>query len=163
MADIKENQNLISSEGLKKLKDELEFLKTTRRKEVVDQIALARSYGDLSENAEYDDAKNEQAKLERDIAELEERIANAVVIEGKDVDTSYVNVGTIVKVTDLRTGKEKEFTIVGETEINYKENKISVSSPVGSALLGKKTKDVVKVHAPVGDYDMKIVKITRQR
>ena len=105
MADIKENQNLISSEGLKKLKDELEFLKTTRRKEVVDQIALARSYGDLSENAEYDDAKNEQAKLERDIAELEERIANAVVIEGKDVDTSYVNVGTIVKVTDLRTGK----------------------------------------------------------
>lgn len=163
MADIKENQNLISSEGLKKLKDELEFLKTTRRKEVVDQIALARSYGDLSENAEYDDAKNEQAKLERDIAELEERIANAVVIEGKDVDTSYVNVGTIVKVTDLRTGKEKEFTIVGETEINYKENKISVSSPVGSALLGKKAKDVVKVHAPIGDYDMKIVKITRQR
>lgn len=163
MSELKDNQNVVSAEGLRKLKEELEYLKNTRRQEVAEQIAVARSFGDLSENAEYDEAKNEQSKLESKIIEIENAIRNAVVIDEKDIKTDAVNVGAIVKVKDMTFDEELEYIIVGSSEINLAENKISATSPVGAALLGKKKNEKISIETPGGVVEMKILQIRRQK
>jgi transcription elongation factor GreA len=140
---------ILTPEGLEKLKAELEDLTTTKRREVAERIKDAREYGDISENSEYDDAKNEQAMLESRIAALEEKLRSATVVEAKDISTDVVGVGTSVKVKD-EAGKSVTYTIVGSTEANPAEKKLSNESPVGRALLGKGKGDTVSVQLPNG-------------
>ena len=151
---------ILTPEGLEKLKDELQELQTTRRREVAERIKEAREFGDISENSEYDDAKNEQMMLEQRIAQLEEKLRSAHVIDAKDVSTDVVGVGSIVHVKDEKTGKSQKFTIVGSAEANPAELKLSNESPVGRALLGGKRNDVVSVQVPRGPArKLKITKI----
>src|SRR5665811_1710002 len=151
---------ILTPEGLKKLKDELELLSTEKRKEVAQRIKEAREFGDISENAEYDDAKNEQALVEGRIAQLEERLRRATVIDEKDVDTDEVSFGSVVHVKDQKTGDSQKFQIVGSTEANPAEEKLSNESPIGKALLGHKRNDVVAVEVPRGPKKkLKITKI----
>ena len=151
---------ILTPEGLERLKDELQQLQTTRRREVAERIRDAREFGDISENAEYDDAKNEQMMLEQRIAQLEERLRSAQVISAKDVSTDSVQVGSVVSVKDEKTGKSVKYTIVGSAEANPKENKLSNESPVGRALIGHKRNDVVSVQVPRGPArKLKITKI----
>lgn len=153
-------QSVITPEGLEKLKQEIEELTTVKRREVAERIKEAREFGDISENAEYDDAKNEQALLEQRIAQLEERLRRATVVDGKDLDTDVVNVGSIVHVKDQKTGESKKFHIVGATEANPLENKVSNESPVGKALVGRKRNEIVEVEVPRGpNKELKITKI----
>lgn len=153
-------QSVITPEGLEKLKQEIEELTTVKRREVAARIKEAREFGDISENAEYDDAKNEQALLEQRIAQLEERLRRATVVDGKDLDTDEVNVGSIVHVKDQQTGESKKFFIVGATEANPLENKLSNESPIGKALVGRKQNEVVEVEVPRGpNKELKITKI----
>ena len=146
-------------EGFQKLKDEYEYLTKTRREEVKNAIAEARSFGDLSENSEYDEARNEQAKIEARIKELEELIQHAEVIDESQVDTKVVGLGSLVKVKkgDLTV----EYSIVGSNEANPFENKISDLSPVGHALIGKKKGDTVEVAAKSGVVKIKILEVSR--
>jgi transcription elongation factor GreA len=141
---------ILTSEGLEKLKDELTFLQTEKRREVAERIKEAREFGDISENSEYDDAKNEQAMLEQRIAQVEERLRSATVIEREDIDTSRVQVGNAVHVTDEGSGKEQVFTIVGSAEAQPSQGRLSNESPVGRALLGRRPDDVVEVPLPRG-------------
>ena len=141
---------ILTPEGLEKLKAELEDLTTNKRREVAERIKDAREYGDISENSEYDDAKNEQAMLEARILSLEEKLRSATVVEAKDITTDVVGVGTAVKVKDTESGKSVTYTIVGSTEANPAEKKLSNESPVGRALLGRKAKDKVTVQLPNG-------------
>jgi transcription elongation factor GreA len=141
---------ILTPEGLEKLKDELEELQTNRRREVAERIKEAREFGDISENSEYDDAKNEQMMLEQRIAQLEERLRSAQVIDAKELSTDTVQVGSIVSVKDEKTGKSQKFTIVGSAEANPAESKLSNESPVGRALIGHKRNDVVSVQVPRG-------------
>jgi transcription elongation factor GreA len=151
---------ILTPEGLEKLKDELEELQTVRRREVAERIKEAREFGDISENSEYDDAKNEQMMLEQRIARLEERLRSAQVVDAKDISTDSVQVGSTVSVKDEQTGKSQKFTIVGSAEANPSENKLSNESPVGRALLGHKRNDVVSVQVPRGpERKLKITKI----
>ena len=151
---------ILTPEGLEKLKEELDLLAGERRREVAERIKEAREFGDISENSEYDDAKNEQAMLEQRIAQLEEKLRSAQVIEAKDVSTDVVGIGSIVHVKDEKTGKSQKFTIVGSAEANPAENKLSNESPVGKALLGKKRGDLVSVPVPRGPQrKLKITKI----
>lgn len=150
-----------TQEGYNKLVEELEYLKGTRRNEVKEAIALARSFGDLSENAEYDEARNEQAKVEARIAELEKLIENAEVIDESLVDTSVVSVGSTVVVNNLTTGKEVEYTIVGSNEVDPINGKISDVCPIGIALSGKRSGDTVSVTTPRGTIELKIKSVTR--
>ena len=151
---------ILTPEGLERLKDELQELQTTRRREVAERIKEAREFGDISENSEYDDAKNEQMMLEQRIAQLEERLRSAQVISAKDVSTDSVQVGSVVSVKDEKTGKSVKYTIVGSAEANPKENKLSNESPVGRALIGHKRNDVVSVQVPRGPArKLKITKI----
>jgi transcription elongation factor GreA len=151
---------ILTPEGLEKLKDELEQLQTNRRREVAERIKEAREFGDISENSEYDDAKNEQMMLEQRIAQLEERLRSAQVIDAKDLSTETVQVGTVVHVKDEKTGESNTFTIVGSAEANPKERKLSNESPVGRALIGRKRNDVVSVQVPRGPArKLKITKI----
>ena len=151
---------ILTPEGLEKLKDELEQLQTNRRREVAERIKEAREFGDISENSEYDDAKNEQMMLEQRIAQLEERLRSAQVIDAKDLSTETVQVGTVVHVKDEKTGESNKFTIVGSAEANPKERKLSNESPVGRALIGRKRNDVVSVQVPRGlARKLKITKI----
>src|SRR6476659_5531211 len=153
-------QAVITPEGLEKLKEEIEFLSTAKRREVAERIKEAREFGDISENAEYDDAKNEQALLEGRIAQLEERLRRATVIDEKDVDTDEVSFGSVVHVKDQKTGDSQKFQIVGSTEANPAEHKLSNESPIGKALLGHKRNDVVSVEVPRGPKKkLKITKI----
>jgi transcription elongation factor GreA len=153
-------QSVITPEGLEKLKQEIEELTTVRRREVAARIKEAREFGDISENAEYDDAKNEQALLEQRIAQLEERLRRATVVDGKDLDTDEVHVGSIVHVKDQQTGESKKFHIVGATEANPLENKLSNESPIGKALIGRKRNEIVEVEVPRGpNKELKITKI----
>ena len=154
-------QIIVTEEGLKKLSEELEYLKTTKRKEVVEAIRVALSFGDLSENSEYDEAKNEQAKTEARIVELEESLKNVKVISESEVNTDKVNVGNRVKVYDEDFEEEIEYTIVGSTEADPLENKISDQSPIGVALIGKKVGDTADVHSPGGVIKMRILEITK--
>jgi transcription elongation factor GreA len=153
-------QAVITPEGLEKLKEEIEHLSTAKRREVAERIKEAREFGDISENAEYDDAKNEQALLEARIAQLEERLRRATVIDEKDVGTEEVTVGSVVHVKDQKSGDSQKFQIVGSTEADPTEQKLSNESPIGKALIGRKRNDVVSVEVPRGPKKkLKITKI----
>ncbi len=153
---------ILTPEGYKKLKEEIEYLSTTKRREVADRIRIAREFGDIAENSEYDDAKNEQAMLEKQIADLEEKLRNARVIDEKEVDTDVVNVGVTVHVKDQKTDKSTKFKIVGSAEADPSENKLSNESPVGRALIGHKRGETVSVQVPRGPArKLKITKIER--
>jgi transcription elongation factor GreA len=151
---------ILTREGLEKLTEELEHLQTEKRREVAQRIKEAREFGDISENSEYDDAKNEQAMLEARIAQVEEKLRSATVIEAGDVSKDEVQVGSIVHVKDEESGRSQKFTIVGSAEASIAEGKLSNESPVGRALLGHKRNDVVKVSLPNGKArQLKITKI----
>ncbi len=151
---------ILTPEGLEKLKDELETLSTARRREVAERIKEAREFGDISENSEYDDAKNEQAMLESKIAQLQERLRMATVIDSKELSTEVVQVGSVVYVKDEKTGKSVKYTIVGSAEANPEESKLSNESPVGRALIGHRRGDTVAVQVPRGPArKLKITKI----
>lgn len=151
----------VTDDGLKKLKDELEHLKTVGRTEIAEKIKVARGYGDLSENSEYDDAKNEQAKIEARIADLEAMLNNVEIIKDIKGATKTVVVGVKVKVYDEEFDEEDEYYVVGSTEADPTSNKISDESPVGRALMGHKVGDIVTVEAPAGEIKLKIVKISK--
>ncbi len=153
-------ETLLTSEGLEELKSKIEHLSTERRREVADRIRVAREFGDISENSEYDDAKNEQAMLEKQIAELEEKLRSATVIDKRAISTESVSVGTVVHVKDQKTDKSVKYKIVGAPEANPGEHKLSNESPVGKALIGRKRGDVVSVPVPRGPArKLKITKI----
>jgi transcription elongation factor GreA len=151
---------ILTPEGLEKLKDELQELQTTRRREVAERIKEAREFGDISENSEYDDAKNEQMMLEQRIAQLEERLRSAQVVNTSELSTDLVRVGVTVNVKDEKTGDSDKYTIVGSAEANPSEKKLSNESPVGKALIGHKRGDTVDVALPNGKKrKLKITKI----
>ena len=152
---------LLTQEGYQKLEDEVEFLKTVRRREVAERIKVAISFGDLSENAEYDEAKNEQAQVEERIMKLENMIRKAVIIDESQIDLNVVTIGSIVKVNDVEFDEEVEYTIVGSAEADPYEGKISNESPVGKALLGRTIGDVVEVQVPDGVAKFEILEIRR--
>ena len=151
----------ITEEGLKKLQDELEDLKTNGRADIAEKIKVARGYGDLSENSEYDEAKNEQAKIEARIVELEAMLKNVEIIGDVKGKAKTVVVGIKVKVLDEEYGDEFEYRVVGSTEADPANGKISDESPVGKALLGKKLGDTVVVEAPGGEFTLKIIEISK--
>jgi transcription elongation factor GreA len=151
---------ILTPEGLDRLKNELEFLQTEKRQEVADRIKEAREFGDISENSEYDDAKNEQAMLEAKIAQLQDKLRSASVIDSKELGTDLVRVGSVVHVKDEKTGKSVKYAIVGSAEAKPTENKLSNESPVGKALIGHKRNEVVEVPVPRGPKrKLKITKI----
>ena len=151
---------ILTPEGLEKLQEELETLRTTRRREVAERIKEAREFGDIAENSEYDDAKNEQAMLESRIAQLQERLRMATVIQAKDLSTDVVQVGSVVHVKDEKTGKSSKYTIVGSAEAKPDQQKLSNESPVGRALIGHKRNETVAVKVPRGPArKLKITKI----
>ena len=152
----------ITSLRLAELEKELNYLKTTREREIAAMIAEARSYGDLSENSEYDAAKNEQAKLYGRIAEIEDILSHAVIIEDENEATGRVGLGCKVVVKNLATGEETEYAITGSQEANPMENKLSDDSPFGRAVVGKSIGDTFTVNAPSGSYSMKVINITRE-
>ena len=154
-------QITVTQEGLEKLKQEYNFLKNVKRKEVSEAIKIARGFGDLSENSEYDEAKTEQAKVESRIAELDEMFKNIVVISDKDVTTDSINVGSKVKVFNETFEEETEYTIVGSTEAAPLQNKISDMSPIGKALMGHKKGDKVVVDTPNGSMNITVLEITK--
>jgi transcription elongation factor GreA len=149
---------ILTPEGLNKLKDELEYLSGAKRREVAERIKEAREFGDISENSEYDDAKNEQAMLEAKIAQLEERLRSAQVIDASEMGTDVVRVGSVVHVKD-EGGKSTKYTIVGSAEANPSERRLSNESPVGKALLGRKRGEEVSFATPRGERKLKITKI----
>ena len=153
---------LMTYEGLKKLEEELEFLKTTKRKEISERIKVALGYGDLSENSEYDEAKIEQEQVEMKIIDLENTLRNVKVIDEDEIDTKTVQVGNKVKILDMEFDEEVEYTIVGPTEVDIAENKISNESPIGAALLGKKKNEIAEAVLDNGNtLSFKILKISR--
>jgi len=156
-----DKKNILTYQGLQKLEEELQNLKVVRRKEVAQKIKEAREQGDLSENAEYDAAKDEQRDIEARIEELEAILKNAEVVVEDEVDFDKINIGCTVKVFDITFDEEMEFKLVGSTEANSLEGKISNESPVGKALLGAKIGDVVKVETHVGELEYKVLEIQR--
>ena len=150
---------VLTPEGYEKLKQEIDYLSNDKRREVADRIRVAREFGDIAENAEYDDAKNEQALLEHRIATLEDRLRAARVISKGDVTTDVVSVGSHVKLRDVNAKKTYEYDIVGSAEANPADNKLSNESPVGKAILGKKKGETVEVAAPRGALTFKILDI----
>jgi len=158
---MEEKKNLLTYAGLKRLEEEVQNLKVVKRKEVAEKIKEAREQGDLSENAEYDAAKDEQRDVETRIEEIEKILKNAEVIVEDEVDLKKINVGCKVKVLDMDYDEEIEFQIVGSTEANSREGKISNESPVGKALIGAKKRQTVKVEMPAGVSKYKILNIER--
>ena len=156
-----DKKNILTYEGLKKLEDELENLKVVRRKEVSQKIKEAREQGDLSENAAYDAAKDEQRDIEARIEELEKILKNAEVVVEEEADLDKVSIGCSVKILDCEFEEELEYKIVGSTEANSLKGKISNESPVGKALLGKKVGDTVTVETPAGEFSYKVLSIHR--
>jgi transcription elongation factor GreA len=155
-------ETVLTSEGLEELKIRIQYLRGERRREVAERIKEAREFGDITENSEYDDAKNEQAMLEKQISDLEDKLASARVIDEKDVDTDVVSVGATVHVKDQKTDKSTKFKIVGSAEANPAEQRLSNESPVGRALLGHKRGETVTVPVPRGPArKLKITKIER--
>ena len=150
---------ILTPEGFKKLKQEIEYLSSDKRREVANRIRVAREFGDIAENAEYDDAKNEQALLEHRIAVLEERMRAARVIEKKEISKDVVSIGSHVKLRDMDAKQTIEYHIVGSAEANPAEYKLSNESPVGKAIIGKKKGEVVEVSAPRGSLKFKIMEI----
>ena len=156
-----EKKHILTYAGLKQYEDELQELKVNRRREVAQKIKEAREQGDLSENAEYDAAKDEQRDIELRIEELEKLLKNAEVVVEEDVDLEKINVGCVVRVYDIEDDEEMEFSIVGSTEANSLQNKISNESPVGHALIGRRVGDVVDVETQVGVIKYKVLAIQR--
>ncbi|MGH3009186.1 MAG: transcription elongation factor GreA [Gaiellaceae bacterium] len=150
---------ILTPEGYKKLQAEIEELSTTRRREVAERIRVAREFGDIAENAEYDSAKNDQAHLEARIATLEERLTNARVVTKKEMRSGEVSVGTKVRLKDMSSNKQFEYHVVGSAEADPAEMKLSNESPVGKAIMGHKKGDVVEVSAPRGALKFKIMEI----
>lgn len=159
MAEVK--KNILTEEGLKALEDELQELKVNRRKEVAQKIKEAREQGDLSENAEYDAAKEEQRDIELRIEEIDKILKNAELVANEDVDSSVINIGCTVRIKDMEYKEEMEYKIVGSTEANSLKGKISNESPVGKALIGSKVGQTVKVETPAGLLKYKILDITK--
>lgn len=152
---------IMTVEGLAKLEAELEELKVVRRKEVAEKIKQALAFGDLSENSEYDEAKNEQAQVETRIVQIEKMLKTARVIDDEDIDTKTVNIGTKVKVLDIEFDEEVEYTIVGPTEADPAKNRLSYQSPVGQALIGKSVGEEVEVEVPAGTMKFKVLSIAK--
>jgi transcription elongation factor GreA len=150
---------LLTPEGLEKLKEEIAYLTTDKRREVAERIKHAREFGDISENSEYDDAKNEQAMLEQRIIQLQERLSRARLIESEDVPKGIVAVGTRVRLRDIDAKETIEYVIVGSAEANPREQKLSNESPVGKAIIGKKKGETVEVAAPRGSLKYKIMDV----
>ena len=151
----------LTPEGLKELENELDFLKTEKRTEIAEKIKIALSFGDLSENSEYDEAKNDQAKLEARIAEVEAMLKNAKVIEAHELDKDSIHIGTRFKVLDVEFNEELEYQMVGSAEADPMEGKISDESPLGQALLGKKAGDTVVAETPSGELRFQVIQILK--
>jgi len=151
----------LTRKGYGKLREELEFLKMVRRKELAKAIGEARSHGDISENAEYDAAKEAQALNEKRVAELEDSLSRARIIDDEDIPRDQVLIGATVKLQDLVSGEEFQYTLVSEVEADFSEGKISISSPVGSGLMGHKENETVEINVPAGILKYKILKISR--
>ena len=151
----------LTPEGYEKLRKELEHLKTTKRRELSRAIGEARAHGDISENAEYDAAKDAQGMNEKKIAELEAKLATAQILDNSQMSTDEVLIGATVKLKDVDSGEEIEYTIVAEEEADFAENKISIQSPVGSALVGHKKGETVEIQVPRGILKYKVLKISR--
>ena len=158
---MEEKEVILTQEGFDKLEEQLNYLKTEKRTEIAERIKIARGFGDLSENAEYDEAKNAQAENEQAIADLEAKIRNAKIIDSKEIDTKTVQVGNLVKLLDLEFNEEVLYTIVGSTEVNLEENNISNESPMGKALIGRKKGETIEVDAPAGIIKFKILAIKK--
>ena len=152
---------IMTYEGIKKLEDELEFLKTVKRRDITEKIKVALSFGDLSENAEYDEAKNEQAFVEGRILQLENMLKNADILDESEIHSDIINVGSVVKAKDLEFGDIEEYTVVGSAEADPMNFKISNESPVGNALMGKKVGQIVEVPVPDGISKFEILQIRR--
>lgn len=159
---MEENKEvLLTQEGYDKLEQELDYLRTTKRAEVAERIKVALGFGDLSENSEYDEAKTAQAENEAKIADLENKVRYAKIIDESEIDTKTVQVGNIVKVFDMEFEEEETYTIVGSTEVDLSQNKISNESPIGVALMGAKKNQIVEVNAPAGIIKYKVLSITK--
>ncbi len=156
-----EREIVLTPEGYRRLKDEIDYLSTKKRDEVAERIRDSRQYGDISENSEYDDAKNEQAMLEQRIAVLEEKLRSAKIIESGDVKTESVGVGTRVTLQDMQRGDMLQYHIVGSAEADPTDHKLSNESPVGRAIMGRRPGDVVNVVVPKGTTKLKIITIER--
>lgn len=156
-----EKEVFLTEDGLRKIEEELDSLKTIRRKEVAERIKQALAFGDISENSEYDEAKNEQAWVEERIAKLERTLRNAVLIDDEDISVDVVSIGSKVTVKDIEFDEELTYLIVGSAEADPHDGKISNESPVGSALIGRKTGEVVDVQVPVGVIKYEILSISR--
>ena len=154
-----QKQVLLTNEGLRKLEDELDFLKTVRRKEIAEKIKVALSFGDLSENSEYDEAKNEQAMVESRIVTIEAMLKNVKLIDENEINTEIIHVGSRAKVKNLSSDRESTYKIVGSNEANPLEGRISDESPVGKALLGKKPGDKITVETPGGTIVYEVLEI----
>ena len=158
---MEEKEIIVTQEGYNKLEEELNHLKSVKRTEIAERIKVALGFGDLSENSEYDEAKTAQAENEQKIAELEQKIRNAKIINEKEIDLETVQIGNIVKVHDMEFDEDISYTIVGSTEVNLAEKKISNESPLGKALLGAKKGDIVEVNAPAGIMKYKILDLLK--
>ena len=158
---MEEKEVILTQEGYNNLEKELNFLKTEKRADIAERIKVALGFGDLSENSEYDEAKNAQAENEVKIAELENKLRHAKIIDEKDIDTETVQIGNIVRVLDVEFNEKIDYTIVGSTEVNLAENKISNESLLGEALLGAKKNQTVEVNAPAGVMKYKILSIKK--
>ncbi len=158
---MEEKEVILTQEGYDNLEKELNILKTEKRAEIAERIKIALGFGDLSENSEYDEAKNAQAENEVKIVELENKLRHAKIIDEKEIDTETVQIGNVVRVNDLEFNEKIDYTIVGSTEVNLAENKISNESPLGVALLGARKNQVVEVNAPAGVMKYKILSIKK--
>ena len=157
---MEEKEVLLTQEGYNNLEKELEYLKTEKRAEIAERIKVALGFGDLSENSEYDEAKNAQASNEIKIANLENKLRYAKIIDESEIDTKIVQVGNTVKVLDMEYNEECEYTIVGSTEVDLSLNKISNESPIAKAIMGTKVGDIATVASPNGEYQVKIIAIS---
>ncbi|MBE5806172.1 MAG: transcription elongation factor GreA [Clostridiales bacterium] len=158
---MEEKEVLLTQEGFENLEKELEYLKTEKRAEIAERIKVALGFGDLSENSEYDEAKGAQADNEDKIAELENKVRYAKIIDESEIDTKTVQVGNTVKLLDIEFDEEVSYTIVGSTEVDLLQNKISNESPIGIALMGAKKNEIVEVQAPSGINQYKVLSITK--
>lgn len=161
MANLK--QFKLTAEGLKQREEELEYLKSVKRKDIADKIKVALSFGDLSENSEYDEAKNEQAQVESRILELETMLKNVVIIDESEISTDVIKIGVKVRLLDIDLKEEEEYQIVGSTEANPLKGSISDESPVGRAMLGKQVGELVDVEAPGGVIHYQVLEIAKSK
>ena len=158
---MEEKEVILTQEGFDNLEKELNYLRTEKRSEIAERIKVALGFGDLSENSEYDEAKNAHAENEAKIAEYENKVRHAKIIDEKEIDTETVQIGNTIKVLDIEFDEEVDYTIVGSTEVNLAENKISNESPLGKALLGARKNSTVEVNAPAGVMKYKVLAIKK--